>query len=344
MQITKAGVAMECISTDILGELPVTAKGHKYILVVSDYFSKWTECFSMRNMEAETVAQLIVKQMIVRFGVPYLIHSDQGTQYESLLFKETSKLLGIKKTRTTPYYPKSDGMVERLNKTLGIMLRVYIDEHQRDWDKHLPYLMMVAEHESTGCAPNSLMLGREVAKPLDIIYDIPSSISATPHHQWAWGHVDGEMRRQKRYHDTKRKWQKFASGDKVYVFFPQRKIGHSSKLTNYWRGPFDLLRKVSDLLYEINFGRRGKPQVIHVDRLRLQSPQILNGEGEEEHDYLPEKLVDFSFKSDTGEYRECSEERVSGHESFEDDVTLNNNVKTKRQHHAPCRHEDYVRF
>jgi transposase InsO family protein len=89
---------MERISTDILGELPVTARGNKYILVVSDYF----ECFPMRNMEIETVARLIVEQVIVRFGVPYSIHSDQGTQYESRLFKETCKLLGIKKTRTTP--------------------------------------------------------------------------------------------------------------------------------------------------------------------------------------------------------------------------------------------------
>jgi hypothetical protein len=130
------------------------------------------------------------------------------------------------------------------------MLRAYIDEHQRDWDTHLSYLMMAyrsAEHETTGCTPNSLMLGREVATPLDIMYEMPSSISATPHHQWARElkeklqdahaavreHVDGEMRRQKRYHDTKLNWQKFANGDRVYVFFPQRKVGHSSKLTNY---------------------------------------------------------------------------------------------------------------
>jgi transposase InsO family protein len=189
MQITKAGVAMERIATDILGELPVTARGHKYILAVSDYFSKWTECFPMCNMEAETVARLIVEQVIVRFGVPYSIHSDQGTQYESRLFKETCKLLGIKKTRTTPYHPKSDGMAERFDKTLASMLRAYIDEHQRDWDTHLPYLMMAyrsAEHEATGCTPNSLMIGREVAAPLDIMYEMPGSISATPHHQWAW--------------------------------------------------------------------------------------------------------------------------------------------------------------
>jgi hypothetical protein len=105
MQITKAGVAMEHIATNILGELPVTTRGNKYILVVSHYFSKWTECFPMRNMEAETVVRLIMEQMIVRFGVPYSIHSDQGTQYKSRVFKETCKLLGIKKTENHSLSP-----------------------------------------------------------------------------------------------------------------------------------------------------------------------------------------------------------------------------------------------
>ena len=123
MKIAMSGAPMDRIATDILGELPVTEDGNKYILVVSDYFSKWTECFPMPNMEAATVARIIVEQVIARFGVPYTIHSDQGAQYESQLFSQMCQLLGIKKTRTTPYHPKSDGMVERFNKTLASMLR-----------------------------------------------------------------------------------------------------------------------------------------------------------------------------------------------------------------------------
>jgi transposase InsO family protein len=133
---------MECIATDILGELPVTERGNKYILVVANYFSKWTECFPMRNMEAGTVERIIVEQAITSFGVPFIIHSDQGTQYESQLFADMCKLLGRKKTRTTPYHPKSDGMVERFSKTLVSMLRAYVNDHHRDWDTHLPYLMI----------------------------------------------------------------------------------------------------------------------------------------------------------------------------------------------------------
>ena len=142
MQLVQTGAPMERIATDILGELPMTEKGKRYILVVSDYYSKWTESFPMKNMEAETVAKIIVEQVLTRFGVPYAIHSDQGTQFESRLFSEVCKLFGIKKTRTTPYHPKSDGMVERFNKTLATMLSAYVDEHHKDWDVHLPYVMM----------------------------------------------------------------------------------------------------------------------------------------------------------------------------------------------------------
>ena len=117
MQIVETGFLMERIAMDILCELPVTSGGNKHILVISDYYIKWTECFAMPNMEAQTVARLLVEEIIVRLGTPYVIHTDQGVQFESNLFQEVCILLQIQKTRTTPYHPQSDGMVERNNRT-----------------------------------------------------------------------------------------------------------------------------------------------------------------------------------------------------------------------------------
>ena len=214
MQIAQSYAPMDRIATDILGELPATSAGNRYILVVSDYYTKWTESFPMPNMEAETVAKLIVEQVIARFGVPSVIHSDQGPQYESRLFSSVCELLGIQKTHTTPYHPKSDGMVERFNKTLCTMLSAYVSDHHRDWDEYLPCVMMAyrsAEQETTGCTPNRLMLGREVTSPLDIMYGLPHHSKRIPANEWAWKlqermeqahkfvdtHVHGEMKRQK---------------------------------------------------------------------------------------------------------------------------------------------------
>lgn len=176
MEIVERGVPMDRVATDILGELPTTKKGNKYLLVVSDYFTKWTECFPIPNMEAKTMAKLIVEEVFVRYGIPFTVHSDQGRQYESTLFEEMCKVLHIKKTRTTPYHPQSDDMVERFNKTLVTMLSAYVNDHHSDWDEHLPYVMMACRtslHETTGFTPNQLMLGREVSTPLDIMYEMP---------------------------------------------------------------------------------------------------------------------------------------------------------------------------
>ncbi|CAC5410702.1 unnamed protein product [Mytilus coruscus] len=83
MQIQRSGFPMERIAIDILGELPKTANDNKYILVIADYYTKWTESFPMENMEASTVANIIVTEIICRFGVPTQIHSDQGRQFET---------------------------------------------------------------------------------------------------------------------------------------------------------------------------------------------------------------------------------------------------------------------
>ena len=73
--------------------------------------------------------------------------------------------MGIEKTRTTPYRPQSDGMIEGANRTIANMLTAFVDKNQRDWDEHIPMLMMAyrsAVHESTGISPHEMMIGRPI--------------------------------------------------------------------------------------------------------------------------------------------------------------------------------------
>ena len=320
MEIVPTGYPMERIAIDILGELPLTENGNKYILVVADYFTKWTESFAMPNMESRTVATILVEEVISRFGVPAVLHSDQGRQFESKLFMEMCSLLGITKTHTTPYHPQSDGMVERFNRTLTTMLSNFVNENHNDWDKHLQYVMMAYRstiHETTGFSPNALMLGREVCTPLDILYEVPSSIKPTPQDKWVWelqerlenAHkivrvsTNQEMVRQKHYHDKKLNWGKFNKNDDVYVYFPRRKPGQSPKFTSYWRGPYKVIKKMSDVTYMVDCGPYSSNQVIHVDRMRLKHSQILTGENENIPESLPvdvthENLSDSDTRAD----------------------------------------------
>ena len=84
---------MERIAMDIVGELPRTDRNNRYILVISDYFTKWVEAFAMSNMEAATVADIVSKEVVARFGVPSAIHSDQGKQFEGKVFIEMCNVL-----------------------------------------------------------------------------------------------------------------------------------------------------------------------------------------------------------------------------------------------------------
>ena len=102
------------------------------------------------NQEATTVAEVLVKEFICRFGT---IHSDQGRNFEAAVFAEVCKLLGIEKTRTTPLHPESDGMVERFNRTIESQMSKFVEANHRDWDLHVPLLLMAyrsATHETTG--------------------------------------------------------------------------------------------------------------------------------------------------------------------------------------------------
>lgn len=312
---------MERLAVDILGELPETEQGSRYILVIADYFTKWTECFPMRNMETTTIAKILVEEVITRFGIPRTIHSDQGSQFESKLFQEVCQLLNITRTRMTPYHPQSDGMLERFNRTLTDVLMAYRS----------------AEHETTGMTPNKLMLGREVSTPLDLIFPVPSGIRTIPMHKWAWEmqekmaeahtfvreNTGKNMCRQKQVHDRRTSYEKFDIGDKVYVYFPIKKPGTSSKFTSFWRGPYNITGKLSDVLYRIDCGRNRSDHIIHCDRIRKCYSQTLTGETD-------------------GSKPDVKDDANGGINEFIPEKNYQENETNKRRHKPPIWLHDYV--
>ena len=97
-----------------MGPLPTSSKGKKYILVVTDIFSKWVEAFALRSTDTVLV--------ICRYGVPTTLHSDQGANLTGQVISSLCKRLGIKRTQTTAYHPQGNGQVEHFNRTLDAML------------------------------------------------------------------------------------------------------------------------------------------------------------------------------------------------------------------------------
>lgn len=106
------------------------------------FLTKWKEAFPIRDHTALTVADQLVTNFICHYGCPDQILTDQGRESESHLFTQVCTLLGIEKTKTTPYHPQSYGLVERINRTLRQMLSIFVSENVDDWDDLFPYLFM----------------------------------------------------------------------------------------------------------------------------------------------------------------------------------------------------------
>ncbi|KAL5515018.1 hypothetical protein EMCRGX_G000127 [Ephydatia muelleri] len=227
---------LERIAMDIVGPLPVTERGNRYILVVGDYFTRWKEEYPMKDMEAQTVACILVNEFICHLGVPDTIHTDQGRNFESKLIKELCQMLGIKKTRTTPYHPQSDGMVERFNRTLLNMLSIAVGEDEMSWDLQLPLLLLAyrtSVHDTTGTSPFELMYGREVRLPEDIMFALPATVETARADykgtlkrrlQHAYQLVRKHTRRQQEHQNMENEHQPTITSDKledIVLYFPQ---------------------------------------------------------------------------------------------------------------------------
>ena len=173
-----AGEPLDIVAIDILSGLPTTESGYKYILVATDYFTKWPEAYPLRDQEASTCMRALYNGFFSRMGLPRQLHSDQGRNFESKLVQELCKITGIHKTRTTPFHPRSDGQTERANRTILHMLRTSAQDNPADWPNRLPTLLAayrMTPHNSTGVSPNMAMLGREVLLPCTLIAAPPES-------------------------------------------------------------------------------------------------------------------------------------------------------------------------
>jgi transposase InsO family protein len=267
LQTHRTGYPFEKVAMDIL-EVPLTGRGNRYMLVVSDYFSKWVDAFALKSHTAPVVAEILVDQIISRFGAPNQIHSDQGPEFESKLISEMCRILNIDKIRTTGYHSQSDGQVERFNRTLLAMLSKYVQDNQKDWDVHLQKVMMgfrTSEHESTKYTTAFVLFGRELRLPLDVQYHLPDNSHADACSDFVKKMKNGfadaykvvrdnlvqAQKTMKYYYDRKTQGVAFWEGDQVWYFDPKVKTGRSTKSNRSWKGPFTLKNRISDLVYRM---------------------------------------------------------------------------------------------
>ena len=280
----KATEPFEKVSWDIMGPLPTSEQGNKYVLVVTDLFTKWVEAFAIRDTTSITLATVLVDKVVCRYGVPACIHSDQGANLCSDVIKTMCKLLGMDQTRTSAYHPQGNGQVERFNRTMEAMLAKNVKENQKDWDVCLPKVLFAYRssiHEATGFTPFHLMFGRSPNLPVDVMLgrikeedfmSYPQYVQQL-HHKFkdafslAREKVSTGQKRQKAAHDHRSQGTELKVGDRVWLYVPAVKSGRTKKLSSLWRGPYTVLDRTSPVNYRIQLIGSVVSVVVHRNRL-----------------------------------------------------------------------------
>ena len=182
----------ERVALDLVGILPCSTQENYWILVMQDYYTKWVELTALPNKQATTVAKAMVATWLCHWGCPESLHSDQGNEFDAEVFREVCALMGIHKTRTTPFNPSSNGMVERTNRTLKSMLQAMATNHyMTTWDAKLPLVMMAINnviHRTTGFPPFRLQVAgnTDMRIPADLIYGKANPINYHCYHDFVF--------------------------------------------------------------------------------------------------------------------------------------------------------------
>ncbi|KAI2657313.1 Retrovirus-related Pol polyprotein from transposon 17.6 [Labeo rohita] len=277
------GIPFDRIGMDIIGPLVKSSSGHQFALVICDYATRYPEVYPLRSIQVKHIVRCLI-DLISRVGVPSEIITDQGTNFMAKLMKLLYKQLGIRGIRTTPFHPQTDGLVERFNGTLKNMLKKFVDESGRDWDKWLPFLLFAygaVPQCSTGFSPFELLFGRQVRGPLNMLKEEwtaekPAQCSIASYilqirdklknfRTLTKDNLLAAQQRQKVWYDTHARETDLKPGQKVLVLLPSG----TSKLLTKWQGPYIVTRKLSPVTYEILCPERKQPkQVLHVNLLK----------------------------------------------------------------------------
>ena len=277
----------ERVAMDLLDVSVISAKGYKYILVVCDYFTKYTEAYPLKDKTARSVADALMDVWLPRYGFPLFLHSDQGKEFDNAMIHKLSELLGTVKTKTTPYHPRSDGLVERFNRTLLAMLAMFVSQEHDNWDDLLPFMMLAYNttvHTSTGYTPYRLVFGDECNLPGNLIHrelraDPPPGDPGT-YALWvqqalyeSYEEVRAQQQRathrQKRNYDSKAVARAFPIGCWTLRYYPPAR---KNKLCSPWIGPYKVVRAPMEWVVGIQLDADARIIYVHMDDLKRCAP------------------------------------------------------------------------
>lgn len=172
---------MQLITPTYFGEIwaadiaifPESKKGNRYMLVMMEYLSKWCITAALPSFDSDQVMQILLFEIFLKIGMPARLITDNGSNFVSDAMTLVCKRLGIKRSLTSVDHPQTNGLVERMNRTLKTSLATVVGNEPGAWNSYLPFITFAyntAKQTSTGFSPFELMYGRKVS--LSLIQDL----------------------------------------------------------------------------------------------------------------------------------------------------------------------------
>jgi len=332
---------LDCIAMDLLA-MPESWAGNKYVMVIMDYATRYAIAVPVKDKTAKTVAEALIQQVLLVHGPARRLLSDNGTEFKNKVVAELCKMTNMGRVFTTPYNPQCDGMVERFNRTLLKMIGCYVEEGQKNWDAHLPWLMFAyntSYSTSHGVTPFELMYGRKANTTIDLEVEAKSRGVQLSEAKFLINDHVHEMRSKAAdiiaqnltqgevvANKHRRKPPVFNPGDVVWLRTPWKlDQGAKRKLAPKWSGPYLVVTRIPPVNVQIKpVGSAEKASTVHVDRVKpfrmrslVNEPmEVLDENGVEEvqHDektkgqrdrYEVEKVIGHRFMNGKMQFLLC---------------------------------------
>ena len=276
------------IHIDLFGPLKTSESGKKFILVMSDQFSKLATIAGLPNKEAETVARAIFEKYICRFSVPEKIITDNGGEFCSRITEELYRLLGTKHVKTAVYRPQSNTYAEVFNKEIQKYLKTIMEDgNTLDWEKYLAPLELAYNtgiHSASLHSPFFLTFLHEPRLPFfdagqqktlytdDYATDCIARLRAT--YRLVQSNIEESNRVNQDQHNKGAKHVEFSVGERILVAFPFKELKEgrkqNKKLTRPYSDGFVIDEKIGEYTYVIRNVTNGRRHTVHADLLKAR--------------------------------------------------------------------------
>lgn len=289
------------VSVDVLGPLPISLSGNRYVLCFTDHCTRWPILVPLPETSAATVARAFFDHVICVHGCPETLLSDRGANFLSKIVLEVCRIMQTQKLNTSSYAPQTNAIQERFNSVILDTISHYVNECHTDWDTYLPAIQFAYRTtpatNSVGFSPFFLLYGREARLPLDVTLlrrcEYPEKSLRDHMHELigqlevfravSKTHAERNQSAMKTRYDDRAQEVDYQVGDTVWIYIPQLQKGLSRKLMKLWCGPYLLVQKTGPVNFRVRNLENNKLLVtpIHVNRMKFAYDRVVRPQNNE---------------------------------------------------------------